>query len=374
VKTNFLLLTFVAASAVCDLTTHAVRAQDIDNFAPVVVKTVPEAGSKDLPPGKYEVKVTFSKEMADQSWSWSTAWQNSDPPSLGKPHYLADHKTCVMKVKLEPGKDYGWWLNSEKFKNFRDRAGQSAVPYLLTFSTKGARSQIHSQIATQSDRVIATNSIELELDRALSQARPGKREAEINRIQRTIASDDVPAALAFLVKSGQTGMHSLFGNLASKWASEEAGAAVAWATNLPAAGPQKSTLVNIMKGWTHTAPEAAAAFAAALPAGELHDDAVLMVANEWSFADPGAAASWVSQLPPGQLRDKAAGPVIFWGQGQAPAAVAEMLDGFGEPELIQKNGETLASIWLTRDDVAARSWIEKSSLSEEVKQRLLKPN
>jgi hypothetical protein len=51
------------------------------------------------------------------------------------PHYLADQRTCVLKVRLEPGKTYAWWLNSEKFKNFQDRAGQPAVPYLLIFRT-----------------------------------------------------------------------------------------------------------------------------------------------------------------------------------------------------------------------------------------------
>ena len=124
------------ASALCGLTTPAGRAQDIDSFAPVVVKTVPEAGSKDVPPGEYEVKITFSKEMTDQSWSWSSAWQNSDPESLAKPHYEADHKTCVMKVKLEPGKTYGWWINSPKFHGFQDTQNHPAIPYLLTFKVK----------------------------------------------------------------------------------------------------------------------------------------------------------------------------------------------------------------------------------------------
>ena len=124
------------ASALCGLTTPTDRAKDIDSFAPVVVKTVPEAGSKDVPPGEYEVKITFSKEMTDQSWSWSSAWQNSDPESLAKPHYEADHKTCVMKVKLEPGKSYGWWINSQKFHGFQDTQNHPAIPYLLTFKVK----------------------------------------------------------------------------------------------------------------------------------------------------------------------------------------------------------------------------------------------
>ena len=134
-KTKIIAVVVVAA-ALCGLNVPNSRAQDIDSFAPVVVKTVPEAGSKDVPPGEYEVKITFSKEMTDQSWSWSTAWKDSAPESLGKPHYEADHKTCVMKVKLEPGKTYGWWINGQKFHGFQDTQHHPAIPYLFTFKVK----------------------------------------------------------------------------------------------------------------------------------------------------------------------------------------------------------------------------------------------
>ncbi len=102
---------------------------------PVVVKTVPEAGSKDVPPGEFEIKVTFSEEMRDGSWSWCDAWEESTPEGLEKPQYEANHKTCVLKVKLAPNKTYGYWLNTERFTNFRDLQGRSAVPYLLVFQT-----------------------------------------------------------------------------------------------------------------------------------------------------------------------------------------------------------------------------------------------
>jgi hypothetical protein len=104
---------------------------------PVVVKTVPEAGSRDVRPGECEIKVTFSKQMSDGSWSWCTVWDDSNPEALGKPKYDADHQTCVMKVTLEPGTTYGYWLNSERFHGFQDTEGHSAVPYLLAFTTKG---------------------------------------------------------------------------------------------------------------------------------------------------------------------------------------------------------------------------------------------
>jgi RNA polymerase sigma-70 factor (ECF subfamily) len=120
----------------CQLFTVALHAQDIDSTPPVVVKAVPEAGSKEVAPGVVEIRVTFSKPMTDQSWSWSSAWKDSVPETVGKPRYDADQKTCVLKVKLEPNKTYGYWINSEKFRGFKDQQGQSAVPYLLVFKTK----------------------------------------------------------------------------------------------------------------------------------------------------------------------------------------------------------------------------------------------
>ena len=112
-----------------------VHAQSVDSIAPVVVKTVPEAGTTNVPPGEYEIKITFSKKMTDNSWSFSSAWKNSDPEPFEKPHYAADGKTCLMKVKLEPGKTYGYWINSQNFHGFRDAQSYPAIPYLLVFQT-----------------------------------------------------------------------------------------------------------------------------------------------------------------------------------------------------------------------------------------------
>ena len=131
-KTLFAIIT---AGVLCGFTEQAVRGQDVDSAPPVVVKTMPEAGAKKVPPGVYEIKVTFSKRMQDRSWTWSTAWADSTPEVIGAPRYAADRKTCVLKVKLEANKAYGYWLNSESFHNFKDAQGRPAVPYLLVFKT-----------------------------------------------------------------------------------------------------------------------------------------------------------------------------------------------------------------------------------------------
>jgi hypothetical protein len=130
-KISLLILVLGAAMAAPEM-----RAQDIDSMPPVVVKTFPEAGSTNVSPSEVELKVVFSKPMADKSWSVVDAWNHSTPAAADQPAYDADQKTWTMKVKLEAGKTYGYWLNSQKFKNFKDANGRPAVPYLLVFKTK----------------------------------------------------------------------------------------------------------------------------------------------------------------------------------------------------------------------------------------------
>jgi len=74
----------------------------------VVVRTIPQAGSDSVDPSLTEIKVTFSKDMMDKSWSWSTASPDTNPQITARPHYLADQRTCVLPVKLQPGKTYAF--------------------------------------------------------------------------------------------------------------------------------------------------------------------------------------------------------------------------------------------------------------------------
>ena len=79
----------------------------IDDAPPVVISTSPQAGVADVDPATTELKVTFSKDMKDGSWAWAQMADDTFPHTTGKPHYLADHRTCVLPVKLQPGKTYG---------------------------------------------------------------------------------------------------------------------------------------------------------------------------------------------------------------------------------------------------------------------------
>jgi len=126
----------------------------VRKMQPAVVRTTPRSGDTQVDPAITEIRVTFSKDMADQSWSWTQISDETFPPTTGKPYYLPDKRTCVLPVKLEPNRSYVTWLNSAKFGNFRDTGGRSAVPYLLVFETgKDGNGQPEQQAGIPADAV-----------------------------------------------------------------------------------------------------------------------------------------------------------------------------------------------------------------------------
>jgi hypothetical protein len=105
---------------------------------PVVVATTPVSGSNDVEPGIAELRVRFSKPMNDQAWTWANDWNDSMPAPVEAPKFEPDHRTCTLKVTLEPDRTYGIWLNSQQTQKFQDEDGNRAQPYLLIFKTKPA--------------------------------------------------------------------------------------------------------------------------------------------------------------------------------------------------------------------------------------------
>ena len=138
-KTSMKILTAGAAISLLALAAWAetTRAISVRALPPVVVKTVPPAGATDVDPALREITVTFSKEMMEGSFSACTVLEENFPKLAGDLHYQADRRTCVLPVKLEPGKAYALWFNfGNKYVNFRDVTRKSAVPYLLVFETR----------------------------------------------------------------------------------------------------------------------------------------------------------------------------------------------------------------------------------------------
>ena len=104
---------------------------------PVVVRTVPESRAANVDPALAEIQVTFSKDMkTNRMWAICQISKDTFPEIAGPIHYLNDRRTCVMPVKLQPGKTYVLWFNRAQFNSFRDTDNHPSVPYLLVFQTK----------------------------------------------------------------------------------------------------------------------------------------------------------------------------------------------------------------------------------------------
>src|SRR5215471_320529 len=132
----FLGITIAAAMLLGVAVAQTARQYSVKSMPPSVVKTVPAAGATEVDPELKELTFTFSKDMADGSWSACQISDDTFPEMGGKMHYQPDKRTCVMPVKLQPGKTYVIWLNRGQFMNFRDTQRNSSVPYLLVFETK----------------------------------------------------------------------------------------------------------------------------------------------------------------------------------------------------------------------------------------------
>lgn len=107
-----------------------------DATPPEVVSSSPANGATDVSPHLKEISVTFSEPMMDNSWSWVYEDKNTFPKMTGQPYFKNGGKTCVLPVKLVPGKIYTIWINSAQFRNFKDKARNPAIPHRIVFSTE----------------------------------------------------------------------------------------------------------------------------------------------------------------------------------------------------------------------------------------------
>ena len=131
------VLTALAVGALAWVT-HA-QEITVESMPPSVVKTVPQCGDTEVPAATSEIRVTFSKDMmTEQMWSWNMHSPETFPEITDRKgiRYLEDNRTCVLPVKLAPGRTYLIWINTQQNNAFRDTSGKPAVPYLLVFETK----------------------------------------------------------------------------------------------------------------------------------------------------------------------------------------------------------------------------------------------
>ncbi|MBT3220334.1 MAG: DUF4932 domain-containing protein [Proteobacteria bacterium] len=101
---------------------------------PKVVKTIPETGAAEVSPLIDEIRVEFDQPMRTNSWSWVRHSDGNFPNTMDSPRFLSD-QVAVLPVRLEANHYYQLSVNSITYRSFKGLSGESAVPYVIEFTT-----------------------------------------------------------------------------------------------------------------------------------------------------------------------------------------------------------------------------------------------
>ncbi len=106
---------------------------------PQVVISSPDNGEIDVAPDVKEIKIEFDQPMNPGGRS-IVGGGDSFPKISGDPKWT-DEKTFVIPVELEPNHAYHLSINSDTFRGFQNRGGDSAEWYPIDFKTRAEGSQ-----------------------------------------------------------------------------------------------------------------------------------------------------------------------------------------------------------------------------------------
>ncbi len=197
-------------------------------------------------------------------------------------------------------------------------------------------------------------------------------------IQELLRKGGADAALGWaeplLRDEGYDGVlkRSIFGpatDLAAQWDPERT---AAWTAEHLEAGYAGEGLHNVAKHWSRRDGAAAMAWLGKQPAGELRDKALREAFVGWSKTNPHGLLAWLNADELTPLHDpafeiKAARLVAF-----EPVRALSWCERIQEPARQQRCLESRAHTWYGRDAVAAETWLQQSSLDDEVRRRVRK--
>jgi len=113
------------------------QVQESRDKDPKIVAMSPANGAKDVDPNLTAIGVTFDRRMRDKCWSVVTLGSKGQyPKGAGPVRYDAACKVFTMPVELQPGTEYAFGLNSERFNAFQSQEGVHLAPVEVHFTTR----------------------------------------------------------------------------------------------------------------------------------------------------------------------------------------------------------------------------------------------
>ncbi len=97
----------------------------------------PPQGARDVDPWRATLAVTFDRSMDPEGWAWVTESPDT-APTIAESSWDAALRVNTAQVRLEPGRTYVVWINSDSYPYFRDPQGRTVSPLRWIFTTAAA--------------------------------------------------------------------------------------------------------------------------------------------------------------------------------------------------------------------------------------------
>ncbi len=165
---------------------------------------------------------------------------------------------------------------------------------------------------------------------------------------------------------------SVFGSAIDSTAQWDPERAAAWVMEHSEADYAEDGPSVVAKHWSRQDGAAAMAWLGEQPAGALRDQAVREAFGQWSRTDPLRARAWLGSEERTALHDPALEIKAERMAAHEPERALSWCERIQEPARQQRCLESRAHTWYGRDAVAAETWLQQSSLDDEVRRRVRK--
>ena len=340
--------------------------------------------------GAYVAALPASIERSQSIEEVAKTWALRDPEAVKKWAATLSNdqeRSAAMKVLLASLENREPARAAALLLEFTGTNLADGIPYISTIMANWAKSDLASAASWVN---------------ALPQGQ--LRDTAVRSFVAQWEKQDPVAAINFAAKLPEnSAQQELVQTLAASWSLRQSQAAINWANGLPEGAIRDSALAGIAKSLTQSDPVQAANIVASMVPGDLQAKAAMDVVGRWASSDINAAAKWVTMFPEGETRENAAGRLLRkwlntgatsaasdWLQtlppgstrdnaarlfvlqaGQIqPQLAAQWITAFDEPDR-EAQATRIVNRWLDIDPTACASWLDTTSFSDEVKQRLL---
>jgi len=104
---------------------------------PHVTSLSPPNGALDVDPSVTVMTIRFDRPMRDGSWS-IVGRKEDQPEVTGQPSFDESHRVLTVPIRLAPGREYRFFLNSDRFQGFVSEEGVALKSVEVRFWTRPA--------------------------------------------------------------------------------------------------------------------------------------------------------------------------------------------------------------------------------------------